>query len=416
MLRKSMDAEYGTNASQSRRRWVMLVVAFMFMLTYGSTLQAVAPVLSLIMHDFYLSHAQGGLLTSLYAVPGLIISIPAGMLSDRYGQRVIALVSFSLTIAGIAIVATGTCLPILIWGRLMTGAGAMTLMVLGPQLLAQWFRGREVGTAMAVFNAGFIIGSILSLYLLAMAGERLGWRASIWLSAGIPLLGLVIFALLFTPALGRGQETSGGGETGRPESLLQGLRLVGVPIWIVGAAWMLFNCCMIALFTFTPDFLQTTGISVTSAGFVTSAVMWTGLVVTPLVGYMIDKLGHKPAIIAISSVALAVLVLLVPSITSWVLVIMLLIGIAQTMVPAAIFALPPDVTSPKRLGLSFGILNFFLSLGIVVGPAAAGFVRDVTGSYPASYVLMAVFSLLVALSMLVLGRTRGQMGTATHSD
>jgi len=408
-----MNAEYGVSASQSGRRWVMLGIAFMCMLTYGATLQAVAPVLSLIMGDFSLSHTQGGLLTSLYAVPGLILAIPAGMLADRYGQKVIALVSFSMSIAGTAIVATGTCFSLLILGRILTGAGAMTLMVLGPQLLAQWFRGREVGTAMGVFNAGFMVGSILSLYLLAMAGESWGWRATIWLSAGIPLLGLVLFALFFAPAPGGGQKISGR-QTGQPEGLLKGLKLVGVPIWIVGAAWMLFNCCMIALFAFTPDFLQTTGVSITSSGFVTSAVMWTGLVVSPLVGYMIDKLDHKLAIIAISSIVLAALVLLVPTLTGWILAIMLIIGVVQTMMPAPIFALPPDVTSPKRLGLSFGILSFFLSLGIVVGPAVAGLVRDITGSYLASYVLMAVFSLLVALSMLVLGRMQKRV-VAAHS-
>jgi len=171
---------------------------------------------------------------------------------------------------------------------------------------------------------------------------------------------------------------------------------------------------MIALFAFTPDFLQTTGVSITSSGFVTSAVMWTGLVVSPLVGYMIDKLDHKLAIIAISSIVLAALVLLVPTLTGWILAIMLIIGVVQTMMPAPIFALPPDVTSPKRLGLSFGILSFFLSLGIVVGPAVAGLVRDITGSYLASYVLMAVFSLLVALSMLVLGRMQKRV-VAAHS-
>ena len=246
-----------------------------------------------------------------------------------------------------------------------------------------------------------------------MAGESWGWRATIWLSAGIPLLGLVLFALFFAPAPGGGQKISGR-QTGQPEGLLKGLKLVGVPIWIVGAAWMLFNCCMIALFAFTPDFLQTTGVSITSSGFVTSAVMWTGLVVSPLVGYMIDKLDHKLAIIAISSIVLAALVLLVPTLTGWILAIMLIIGVVQTMMPAPIFALPPDVTSPKRLGLSFGILSFFLSLGIVVGPAVAGLVRDITGSYLASYVLMAVFSLLVALSMLVLGRMQKRV-VAAHS-
>jgi len=50
----------------------------------------------------------------------------------------------------------------------------------------------------------------------------------------------------------------------------------------------------------------------------------------------------------------------------------------------------------------------------VVGPAVAGLVRDITGSYLASYVLMAVFSLLVALSMLILGRMQNRV-VAAHS-
>jgi len=138
-----MDTGASATDIEARRRWVILGVAYVCMLTFVITLQAVPPVLSLVMAELELSHAQGGLIMSLYAVPGLIISIPAGMLADRYGQRVIGLVSFSLAIAGASIVATSNSLPILILGRLVTGVGAMTLMVLGPQLLAQWFRGRE---------------------------------------------------------------------------------------------------------------------------------------------------------------------------------------------------------------------------------------------------------------------------------
>ena len=172
---KFMYTDASTTDIEARRRWVILGVAFLCMMTYVITLQAVPPVLSLVMAELKLSHAQGGLLMSLYAVPGLIVSIPAGMLADRYGQRVICLVSFSLAIAGTAIVAMGNSLPILILGRLVTGVGAMTLMVLGPQLLGEWFRGREMGMAMGVFNTGFPLGTILSLNFLAMAGENLGW-------------------------------------------------------------------------------------------------------------------------------------------------------------------------------------------------------------------------------------------------
>ena len=403
-----------TNASttdiEAGRRWVILGVAYLCMVTFVTTLQAVPPVLSLVMAEFKLSHAQGGLLMSLYAVPGLIVSIPAGMLADRYGQRVIGLVSFSLAIAGTAIVATGNSLLVVILGRLVTGIGAMTLMVLGPQLLAEWFRGREMGMAMGIFNTGFPVGTILSLNFLAMAGESLGWRAGIWLSAMMPLAGLVIFALLFTPAPRGSQETSG-----QAEGFFQGIRLAGIPIWVVGAAWMLFNATIIALFTFTPDFLQTIGYSVASAGFVASAVMWTTLVMSPVVGYVIDKIDRKLAIVAIGGVATAMLVLIVPTAAGWMLALMLLIGIAQTLVPVAIFALPPEVTSPKRLGLGFGILTTCLTLGIVLGPATVGLVKDVTGSYPASYALMAGFACLIALAILILGRMRSQISAATRS-
>jgi len=178
---------------------------------------------------------------------------------------------------------------------------------------------------------------------------------------------------------------------------------------------MLFNATIIALFTFTPDFLQTTGYSIASAGFVTSAVMWTALVVSPIVGYVIDKIDRKLAIVTIGGVALAILVLLIPTATGWMLALMLLIGIAQTLVPVPIFALPSEVTSPERLGLGFGILVTCQTLGIVLGPATVGLVRDVTGSYPASYALMAGFALLVAPVMVILGRMRSQISAAMRS-
>ncbi|GAI01800.1 unnamed protein product, partial [marine sediment metagenome] len=127
------------------------------------------------------------------------------------------------------------------------------------------------------------------------------------------------------------------------------------------------------------------------------------------------KIDRKLAIVAIGSVALAILVLIIPTATGWMLVLMLLIGIAQTLVPVPIFALPPEVISPERLGLGFDILATCLNLGIVLGPATVGLVRDVTGSYSASYALMAGFAFLVTLAMLILGRMRSKISAATRS-
>ena len=385
----------------ARRRWIILGVAYLCIMSYATTLQSVPPVLSLIIADLKLSHTQAGLLMSFFALPGIVLSIPIGMIADRYSQKAIGVVSFALMIGGAAIFASGSSLPMLALGRVVSGVGAITIFVLAPQLLSQWFAGRETGIAMGVFHTGVPLGTILALNFLALLGERLGWQASVWLSIGVPLVALVIFAFLLAPPPQTGHRTSS-----QSEGFFQGIKLVGTPIWIIGVAWMLFNATAISLFTFNPDFLKTAGFSVALAGFITSAVMWPALVISPVIGYIIYKLGRKRAIVITSSVVLTILMLLVPTATSWALVLMLLIGVAVNLTPTPTFTLVPEVTRPERLGLAFGIISTCHNLGVVAGPAAVGAIRDVTGSYQASYTLMAGFAILIALAMIILGWRR----------
>ena len=389
---------------EAKRRWVILGISYLCVLSFGITMQSVPPVLSLILADLNLSYAQGGLLMSLFALPGVLISIPAGMLADRYNQKSIGIASFFLIIIGAAIFASGNSLQTLVLGRIVSGIGAMTLMVLAPQLLARWFAGREMGIAMGIYNTGMPVGTIISLNLLSLLGGVLGWRASIWVSAGLAFVGLILFTMLFRSATSSSEKTAPS-----PEGFFRGIRLAGTSIWINGVAWLLFNAAVISMFTFTPAFLKAAGFGITSAGFVTSAIMWPTLVFSPLIGYLIDKIDRKRVMVVIGSLVSAILMALVPTSTGWMLGMMLLFGSVHTVIPVAIYALAPEVISPGRLGLGFGIMATCQFLGIVLGPPIAGAVRDVTGSYQASYALMAGFSLLIVPAMIVLGRRRSQI-------
>jgi len=395
-VRESLPAP-ATNATEAKRRWVILGVASLSCLAFAITMQSVPPILSLVMAEFQLNYAQGGLLMSLFALPGIAISIPAGMLADRYGQKTIGIISFALMIVGTAIFASGSSLPVLVLGRVVAGAGALTMLVLAPQLLAQWFAGREMGIAMGVVNTALPLGTILSLNFLSLLAENMGWRASAWISTAVPLIALLVFIFLFAPAPGTSQITRPKGE-----SFFKSIRLTGISIWIVGIAWLLFNAAVISMFTFTPEFLQGAGLTIASAGFVTSALMWPSIALSPVVGYVIDRIDRKRAIIAIGGLGLAVFIVMIPTATSWILALMVIIGVAQVLIPAPIFALITEVTSPKRMGLGFGIFNTCLNLGVVAGPVAVGAVKDVTGSYQASYALMAGFAFLILLAMVAL--------------
>jgi predicted MFS family arabinose efflux permease len=385
------------NAVAAKQRWVILGVVYLCSLCFGILVNAIPPILSLVMDEFQLTYAQGGLLSSLFALPGIAIAIPAGMLADRYGQKTIGIISFILMIAGTAIFASGNSFPVLALGRVLTGAGCITLLVLAPQILAQWFTGREMGTAMGIYNTSVPVGAILALNLLAMLGQNLGWRASAWLSAVVPLIAMIAFVFLFAPAPGTGQRAQPKGE-----SPFKSIRMAGIAIWIIGIAWMLFNAAASSMFTFTPEFLQGSGVSLVSAGFITSAAMWPSALLSPAVGYLTDRVDRKRTIIAIGGIGMAIFLVMIPTATSWILALMLLIGVAQALVPAPIFALTTEVVSPKRLGMGFGILTTFLNLGIMVGPVAVGAVIDATGSYQASYTLMAGVAFVITLAMLTL--------------
>jgi len=104
----------------------MLGVVFVGMLAVTMVLQSVPPILPLMLKDLGLSHAQGGLLMGFFALPGIIVAIPAGLLADRYNQKAIGLISLALLGVGASIVATGDTLALLALGRIVSGIGPPT--------------------------------------------------------------------------------------------------------------------------------------------------------------------------------------------------------------------------------------------------------------------------------------------------
>ncbi|HUJ76722.1 MAG TPA: MFS transporter, partial [bacterium] len=342
-----------------------------------------------------------------FALPGVLVSIPAGALADRYGQRLIGSTSFLLMIGGQALFTVGHSMAVLGAARVVSGVGAMTLMVLLPQVLSQWFAGAEIGLAMGVLNTAMPLGTVLSLNVLSAVASASGWRWGGRAALLIPLAALLLFAVFFSPAsrgapgVGEAQSPrAGSAGSAERQGLLSQAASAGGKIWLVGACWLLFNASIISLFTFTPAFLQTLGYSPGRAGATASAVMWLPLALSPAAGLLIDRVGGKRIMIALAGVSLAVLMALVPGAARWMLALMLLIGVAQTLVPAPVMALAPDVVPAESQGVGFGIISTCLNLGILVGPALVGWARDVTGSFVMGYAIMALLSLLIAFVVI----------------
>jgi MFS family permease len=355
--------------------------------------QGIPPVLSLILKEFNLSHYQGGLLMSMFALPAIIISLPAGVLADRYGTKPVAAVALLLVTVGSVLVATANSYPALIVGRIITGLGGISLLVVTPQGIGAAFRPREMGLAMGVFNTTGPVGIIVSLNCFAALAAHYGWRSPVWVTASFSAMMFTLLLLFYHPAT----------DQTRPQRTEEGKKRFRLPpgtltLWLIALSWAFFNGSFVSLFSFCPDFLVSRGHTLESAGFYTSIVVMASLVFAPISGYVTDRTRRKELIIVLGGLCMAVSLLLIPGYMAMIVIFMTIIGATSAFIGTPVYALATEAVPRESLGLAFGVLSMFNNLGVFIVPQLVGYSRDVTGAYEKGFMLMALFASLIALT------------------
>ena len=384
------------NVSVGKYRWVILILAYLCMLGFAFTFQSLPPVLTLIAEELRLTHAEAGLLMSIFSLPTIFLAILTGLLSDRFGPFKIGLISLILMVVGALIFAISGTLVYAGLGRFIAGLGAATISIVAAQILSLWFRGREAGTAMGIFNTAMPVGTIVCFTIFGRLGEGLGWRVPIFITVMIGVMGLAAFLLLYKPAPNPPRNI-----TLEEEGLFSSLLKVGVSVWLVGFCWMWFNAALISFSTFAPDFFISKGYSIGFAGFLASLLMWGSLGLSPIIGRLVDKIGNNDLFIGAGGIILATAIYLITRSTDF-LFPMVVMAVAVALIPAPVFAFTSKVLKPENLGLGFGILSAVSSIGVFFGPYIAGLVRDKTGSYEMSFIFLSILAILVTVTAIIL--------------
>lgn len=384
----------------SRYRWVILVLSYLCMLEFAFTLQSLPPILTLIIEELRLTHGEAGLLMSLFALPAIFLAILIGLLSDRWGPFKTGVSSLILVIIGTLIFAVSSTFLYAGLGRVIAGVGAVTISIVAAQILSQWFRGREVGTAMGIYNTAMPIGTIVCFTAFGKLGKSMGWRMPIFITVMIGVLGLAAFLILYKPIPNPLQKITLDKEE-KVTALFSNLRKVEVSMWLIGCCWMWFNAATISFSTFAPDFFISKGYSIGFAGFLTSLLMWGSLGISPIIGCLVDKLDNNDLFIGVGGVIIATTIYLVTRSTDF-LFPMVVMAVAVAFIPAPVYSFTSKILDPKNLGLGFGILSTVSSIGMFFGPYIAGLIRDKTGSYEISFIFLSLLALLITITALIL--------------
>ncbi len=367
-------------------RWWILAIVHLSTLAFAMTLQLIPPLLPAFVAQFGMTRGQAGLLMALFTLPGIFLSLPGGYLADHFGPRKVGLVSLSLLAAGTLVMVIGG-LPFLFLGRLLSGVGAGSLMVVVPQVISQRFVGREIGLAMGLFNTAVPLGTIMAFNLMVPITQSFGVLAAITWTTVFDLLALAGFFLIFT-------DQPLDPNAGPAPTVRGGLKNLGRGIWITAAVWALFNMALMSFFTYGIDFFTLSGFGPNYSAFLASIPMMLSIPLAPVAGMALDRYGWRTGPIILGGVACAIAVFCIAYYPHLALLETIALGVGVAFIPPSIFTIAGEVLPKEKMGVGFGLLSTIFNIGLFTAIPVLGAMKDSFGTYGPSFTVMAVLLLV----------------------
>jgi MFS family permease len=317
------------------------------------------------------------------AVPAIFLSIPLGAAVDRWPARAAGNVGLALMAVGGTLFALAPGYPALLLGRLLFGVGGLVLNLLLARLITTAFAGRELALAMGIFNSVYPASMIVMFSLHPRLLSAFGWRGELLALAGVVIAAIPLHNLAVPAALRGTAGPSPGSTRSR----------VSVPLVSLAGSWMLFFAAFSSILTFAPEWAG----GGSGALLTVTLIMWTTLILNPIVGSVIDRGGRAQAWITAGLLMIGAVLCVMATNTIAAVPAMVLIGVGASAVMTATYSVPGRLVPPEQVGFAFGFITAFSNLATIVGPAATGALRDATGSWTAAWTAMAVAALVGAV-------------------
>ena len=370
-------------------RWAILAVLFAVRATMAFQFQSVAAVAPLLANEFGVSIADIGVLIGLYFAPGVALALPGGAIGQRFGDKATVLGALLLMLAGSVAMALAASWSIQIAGRLVAGVGGVVLSVQLTKMLTDWFAGKEIATAMAIFVNSWPAGIAISLLLMPVIGTAYGVGAVHLSVAAFSAFAIVLLAIAYRPPADAAVASA---------TSLRLDRKAAIAVIAAGLIWGLFNVGFAVIFSFGPSLLVERGWSIAAAGSAISIVLWLAVISVPLGGFVSDRMKRPELVMVAGWIVSAMLMMLFPR-SNAVILIVIALGLVGGQPAGPIMSLPTRVLRPETraigMGLFFTMFYGCMMLGPVVGGACAKWAGSAAAAFDFGAAMILVCPLIL---------------------
>lgn len=383
-------------------RWAALAivsVTMMFAYFFTDVMSPLEPLLTAAKEDGGLglgwTSDEYGFFSGSYGFFNVFLGLLfiGGIILDKFGIRFTGLMSTILMFGGALIKwwavsnnFTGELFGYqmqVIWaclGFALYGVGAEIAGITVSKVIVKWFTGHELALAMGAQVALARFGTAAALsFALPFAKNMGAVSASIGLGAAMLCIGMLSFIVY--NIMDKKEDAAVAASATEPEEgfKFSDLKLLfcNKGFWYITLLCLMFYAGVFPFLKFATKLMVIKyGVAEDIAGTIPSMLPYGTIVLTPLFGYVYDKVGKGATLMIIGSVLLTVVhaVFALPEVNTVAvaIVMMVLLGIAFGLVPSAMWPSVPKIIPMQLLGTAYAMIFYIQNIGLSMVPIWIG--------------------------------------------
>jgi NNP family nitrate/nitrite transporter-like MFS transporter len=361
------------------RNLVLATLSFTISFAAWGLISAFAPSFR---SEFGLSAQATAFLVAVPVLLGSLARLPAGLLTDRLGGRLMFPLLFVWVAVAAAIVPSAASYNQLIAYAFLLGLAGSSFAI-GVGFVSRWFPPEKQGTALGIYGLGNM-GHSAAVFLGPLAADRFGRDAVFYAVAGVS----AVWAIVFFVAARNAPVTR------RPATWSAAFKVLATErlAWALSAFYFLTFGGFVAFSVYLPTLLRDEfALTLTDAGLRTAGFVVLATLMRPVGGVLSDQIGGARVLSGVfAGVIPFALLLMWPSMipfTVGALGSAALLGVGN----GAVFKLVPQFF-PTTTATVTGLVGAMGGLGGFFPPLVLGFFRDQFGSVWPGFALLALTS------------------------
>lgn len=352
---------------------ILIIVISTFMCCYAYAIAIVQPSVPVFMEVFGVDMPTALLLASFFCITSTAMSLPAGLLTDKWGALRVDVAALSMVLLGWIISCVAGDFWTVLVGRSFIGLGTTMLGVVSPIIIISWFPPRELGLAMGLGFIGTPLGIAWGTPLASWLIERQGWRAAYIVGLVLTLLLLLVHIALIR----LGPYAPTGNPVARDKYVAWSV-FKSKEVWKFAiAVFLVMTVFQVVMSSYQAWLMEVKGLGMERGGLIAGLVGLVGVPTVILSGWLSGKLRNgAKTVFTLGAYSLIVpLVLFLYAQGPLLAVTAILLGLGFYMViPQALAIIPPQLVEPIYSGTSLGIALLSFNLAGVIGPPSMGMV------------------------------------------